>query len=74
MLLDLVGRDVGFSVRAPVRDGIGGAGLGPLDLDAHPDADAWSRSAINLWLDARYDAARINTARTVIETELEALT
>ena len=42
--------------------------------DAHPDADAWSRSAINLWLDARYDAARINTARTVIETELEALT
>ena len=42
--------------------------------DAHPDADAWSRSAINLWLDARYDTARINTARTVIETELEALT
>ncbi|WP_440959341.1 DegT/DnrJ/EryC1/StrS family aminotransferase [Oceanicaulis sp. LC35] len=42
--------------------------------DAHPDADAWSRSVINLWLDARYDAARINTARTVIETELEALT
>ena len=42
--------------------------------DAHPDADAWSRSVINLWLDARYDAARINTARTVIESELEALT
>ena len=42
--------------------------------DAHPDADAWSRSAINLWLDARYDGGRINTARTVIESELEALT
>lgn len=42
--------------------------------DQHPDADAWSRSALNLWLDARYDGARINTARTVIESELEALT
>lgn len=42
--------------------------------DQHHDADAWSRSALNLWLDARYDEARINTARTVIESELEALT
>ena len=42
--------------------------------DAHADADAWSRSVINLWLDARYDDARINTARTVMEPVLEALT
>ena len=42
--------------------------------DQHPDADTWTRSAMNLWLDARYDGARINTARTVIETELEAMT
>ena len=42
--------------------------------DAHPDADIWSKSVINLWLDERYDSARITAACAVMEPVLEALT
>ncbi|WP_430430369.1 DegT/DnrJ/EryC1/StrS family aminotransferase [Oceanicaulis sp.] len=44
------------------------------DQDAHPDANLWAQSVINLWLDARYDSARITAACAVMEPVLEALT
>lgn len=42
--------------------------------DAHPDAELWAQSVINLWLDERYDSARITAACAVMEPVLEALT
>ncbi|WP_421859640.1 DegT/DnrJ/EryC1/StrS family aminotransferase [Oceanicaulis sp.] len=42
--------------------------------DAHPDADLWAQSVINLWLDERYDSARITAACAAMEPVLEALT
>lgn len=39
---------------------------------AHPDSEAWARTALNLWLDADYPAERIGQAVSIIASTLEA--